>query len=141
MALGEDDLPPVSTFPAISFPWELSIWLLQQLLDDFLIFLLVARCESYLRVADDAPGVNDVRRSAEAVTLAQIRAPAKKHGKGNAEFLVEFPHFLTVGKHRNRKHLQTVLGEPLVQLLEMHHLLPRERSVAGEKSRWPLWDG
>jgi hypothetical protein len=56
--------------------------------DYFLVLLLVALLEADLRVADDAPGVNDVGRSAESIALSHIRLGPEKDRVGEVHFLV-----------------------------------------------------
>jgi hypothetical protein len=49
-----------------------SLFQLQDLPDDLLVLFLVARFEADLGVPDDATGVSDIGRSAEAVLLGEV---------------------------------------------------------------------
>jgi hypothetical protein len=106
----------------------------QDVPDDLLVLLFVALFEADLRVPNDAPGVNDVRRSAKGVSFAQVRTVSEEDGVRDSELLVEFQQFPSVGQHGNHEHLQAVFAVTLVELLEMNHLLSGEGSVSREKA-------
>lgn len=85
-------------------------------------------------MTDDAAGVNDVGGSAKCITFAQIRIMAVENRVGDTKLFRLITSLLKIRKHRDRKHKDAFLTVLLMELLEMNHLLSRERSVAGEES-------
>src|SRR5207253_4806534 len=139
----DSKLAPFATclFPFLwSIVREIRLWFglfgfrAQQLLDDLFIFLLVALLEADLRVTNDAPGVHDVGRSAVSVKLAQIRAGTVKDRVSNTQVLGKLFDLLLAGEHGDGEYEEALLGVLFLELLEMDHLLARERSVAGEEA-------
>jgi hypothetical protein len=96
---------------------------LQDFTNHLLILLLVALLETHLGVSNDAAGVQNERRSAKGVLLAQVGFMALKHGEGDLQFAVETLCRLRVRMHVDHEYQQPLLAETLMEFLEMNYLL------------------
>jgi hypothetical protein len=104
--------------------WEQCIWKsFKNLFDDLFVFLFVSLFESHLRVANDAAGVDDERRSPKCVEIPKSRIVSVEDGISHLEFLGQRAGFLEVWVHGDHEDLEALAGEAIVKFLEMNHLL------------------
>jgi len=102
----------------------------EDFLDDLLVLLLVAFFESNLRVSNDANCVDDEGRSPKRIRFTERGLVALKNGISHFEFLGQLARLLQLRMHGDHEDLEALVGISIMKLLEMNHLLTRERSVS-----------